>query len=212
VVNRFPIRKEAAGETLYLRNGSLPQSPCMPHSAAAEAILLYFVLPLWLLAGLADYLCHRAARIELTSGYRESLLHLLMLAEVAIPLLAALFLEINALILALMIAGLVVHQLTALWDTKFASQKRQITPIEQHVHSFLELIPLTAVLIVIIFNWSQFVSLWGLGSEPARFDLVLKRDPLPWTYVAAFLFASASLEVLPFLEEFVRGWRARKRA
>jgi ABC-type proline/glycine betaine transport system permease subunit len=94
----------------------------------------------------------------------------------------------------------------------FASQKRRITPIEQHVHSFLELIPLTAVLIVVIFNWSQFVSLWGLGSEAARFDLVLKRDPPPWTYVATFLFAAMLLEVLPFLEEFVRGWRARKQS
>jgi hypothetical protein len=182
----------------------------MSHSAAAETILLYFVLPLWLLAGFADYLCHRAARIELTSGYKESLLHLLMLAEIGIPLLAAIFFEINALIFAVMIAGLALHQLTALWDTTFASQKRRITPIEQHVHSFLELIPLTAVLIVVIFNWSQFASLWGLGSEAARFDLVLKRDPLPWTYVATFLFAAMLLEVLPFLEEFVRGWRARR--
>jgi hypothetical protein len=63
---------------------------------------------------------------------------------------------------------------------------------------------------VIILHWSQFLSLWGLGPETARFDLVLKREPLPWTYVTAFLFASALLEVLPFLEEFVRGWRARK--
>jgi hypothetical protein len=182
----------------------------MPHSAAAEAILLYFILPLWLSAGIGDYLCHRAARIELTSGYRESLLHLLMLAEVALPLTAALFFEVNALIIAMMIAGLVLHQLTALWDTAFASQLRRITPIEQHIHSFLELLPLTAALIVIILHWPQFLSLWGLGSETARFDIVLKREPLPWTYVTAFLFASALLEVLPFLEEFVRGWRARK--
>ncbi len=182
----------------------------MPHSAAAETILLYFILPLWLLAGLADYLCHRTARIELTSGYKESLLHLLMLAEIGIPLLAAIFFEINALVIAAMIVGFVLHQLTALWDTTFASQKRRITPIEQHVHSFLELLPLTAMLIVIILHWSQFLSLWGLGPEAARYNLVLKPDPLPWIYVAGFLIASALLEVLPFLEEFVRGWRARK--
>jgi hypothetical protein len=28
---------------------------------------MYFVLPLWLAAGFADYLCHRAASIETTS-------------------------------------------------------------------------------------------------------------------------------------------------
>lgn len=41
----------------------------MSHSAAAETLLLYFALPLWLLAGFADYLCHRASRIEVTSGF-----------------------------------------------------------------------------------------------------------------------------------------------
>jgi hypothetical protein len=65
-----------------------------------------------------------------------------MLIEIAVPLLGAIFFEINALIIATMIAGFIVHQLTALWDTTFASHKRRITPIEQQVHSFLELMPL----------------------------------------------------------------------
>jgi hypothetical protein len=77
----------------------------MSHSEVAELALLYFVLPLWLAAGFADYLCHRASSIELTSGYKESLIHLLMFAEVAVRLLAAIFLEINALVIATMIAG-----------------------------------------------------------------------------------------------------------
>ena len=34
-------------------------------------VLMYFILPLWLAAGFADYLCHRAADIEQTSGYKE---------------------------------------------------------------------------------------------------------------------------------------------
>ena len=184
----------------------------MSHSAAAETVLLYFVLPLWLLAGFADYLCHRASRIETTSCYKETPLHLLLLSELAMLLLAAIFVEINALIIAAMIVGFVTHQLTALWDTTFASHKRSITPIEQQVHSFLELMPLMAMVIVIILNWPQFLSLWGLGSGPARYELALKREPLPWTYVAAFLFAVLLFEVLPYMEEFVRGLRSRKRA
>jgi hypothetical protein len=63
-------------------------------SGAAQAVLMYFVLPVWLAAGFADYLCHRAAAIEVTSGWKESLLHLLQLGEMAIPTLAAIFLEI----------------------------------------------------------------------------------------------------------------------
>src|SRR3954465_14280740 len=99
----------------------------MPHSTAAETIFLYFILPLWLLAGFADYLCHRASRIESTSGYRESLLHLLMLIEIGVPLLAAIFFEINALIIATMIVGFVVHQLTAaICGTSRPSNSRSI--------------------------------------------------------------------------------------
>jgi hypothetical protein len=78
-------------------------------AGAAQAILMYFILPLWLAAGFADYLCHRASSIETTSGWRETLLHLLQFGEMAIPTLAAIFLQINALVIATMIVCLVAH-------------------------------------------------------------------------------------------------------
>jgi hypothetical protein len=59
---------------------------------------MYFVLPVWLASGFADDLFHRAANIEARSAPEESLLHLLQLAEMAVPALAAIFLKINALI------------------------------------------------------------------------------------------------------------------
>ena len=37
-----------------------------------RGMLMYFVMPLWLAAGFADYLCHRATHIERTSGWKES--------------------------------------------------------------------------------------------------------------------------------------------
>jgi len=52
-------------------------------------ILMYFLLPVWFGAGFADWLCHRASHIETTTGAKESLIHLLMFAEVGVPLLAA---------------------------------------------------------------------------------------------------------------------------
>jgi hypothetical protein len=179
-------------------------------SQAAVSILIYFILPLWLAAGFADYLCHRASRIETTAGYKESLIHLLMFGEIAVPLLAAIFLEINALVILLMIVGFIAHQLTALWDVSFANDRRYVSPIEQQVHSFLELLPLTGMLIVVILNWPQFLSLWGLGTETPRFEIAPKPDPLPWSYVATFLCAVLLFELLPYLEELVRGWRFRK--
>src|SRR3954452_4968366 len=114
-----------------------------------RALLMYFILPVWLAAGFADYLCHRAAHIEQTSGWKESALHLLQFAEMALPILAALFLEINAGVLLLMIACLIFHEATAYWDLRYASTKREITPLEQQVHSFLEMLPLMGLLIVI---------------------------------------------------------------
>jgi len=84
-------------------------------TSAAQTVLMYlmyFVLPVWLAAGFADYLCHRAASMELTSGWKETLLHLLQLVEMAIPTLAAIFLEINALVIATMIVCLLAHEAT----------------------------------------------------------------------------------------------------
>src|SRR5256714_11593503 len=104
-------------------------------TGAAQAVLMYFVLPLWLAAGFADCLCHRAASIETTSGWKESFLHLLQFGEMAIPTLAAIFLEINALIIAVMIVCLIAHEATAIWDVNYAYHRREVTPTEQHVHS-----------------------------------------------------------------------------
>lgn len=128
-------------------------------SGAAQAILMYFVLPVWLAAGFADYLCHRASSIETTSGWKESLLHLLQFGEMAIPTLAAIFLQINALVIATMIICLIAHEATAIWDVSYAYEKREVTPTEQHVHSFLEMLPLMGLLIVATLHWQQFLSL-----------------------------------------------------
>jgi hypothetical protein len=173
-----------------------------------QALLLYFIMPLWFLAGLADWLCHRSTDIEHTTGPKESLLHLLMFAEVAVPLLACLFLEINASIFLLMILGFVAHEATALWDVSYAAPRRYVSPIEQHVHSFLELIPLLAGVIVAVRHWGQLLAVFGLGTETARFEITLKDDPLPIMYIVLMLSAALFLELLPFLEELWRGLRA----
>ncbi|GEM_PF-917155 len=171
-------------------------------------ILMYFVLPIWLLAGFADWLCHRAAKIETTAGPKESLIHLLMFAEAGAPLILALFFEVNALVIAVMIAAFFIHEATALWDVSYATSTRVVTPIEQHVHSFLEMIPLTAILCVISLHWGQFVALFGFGAESARFGLAPKPQSLPVAYIASVLTAILLFELLPYLEELVRGLKA----
>src|SRR5712671_6645217 len=181
-------------------------------AGAAQMILMYFVLPLWLAAGFADYLCHRAASIETTSGWKESLLHLLQFGEMAIPTLAAIFLEINAMVIATMIVCLVAHEATAIWDVSYAYGRRKITPTEQHIHSFLEMLPLMGLLIVVTIHWQQFLSLLGLGREAPEFTLRLKQPPLPWLYVSVILLVVVIFEILPYLEEFIRGIRHRMKS
>jgi len=174
-------------------------------------LLLYFIMPVWFLAGLADYLCHRATDIAHTAGPKESLLHLLMFAEIAVPLLMCLFFEIDALVFAVMIAGFLAHEATALWDVSYAIEHRYVSPIEQHVHSFLEMIPLMAGAFVAILHWPQLLALFGLGAETARFTLELKEESLPIAYIVAVLGAALLFELLPYLEELWRGLNAQAR-
>lgn len=171
-------------------------------------ILMYFILPLWLAAGFADWLCHRASHIESTSGAKESIFHLIMLAEMGLPLLAAIFLQVNAGIIAFMIVAFFLHEITALWDVSYAITVRRISPIEQHVHSFQEMIPLMAILLLISRHWEQFQALFGFGPETARFDLTWKEEQLPVTYVLSIMAIGLLFEIIPFVEEFFRGLRA----
>jgi hypothetical protein len=181
----------------------------MTPTEITQGVLMYFVLPLWLLAGFADYLCHRATNIETTTGAKESLLHLLQFAEMAVPILAAMFLEINAGIILLMAVCLVLHEATAFWDVSYAVTRRNVTPFEQHVHSFLEMLPLMALLMIVVLHWPQSAALVGVGNEPARFALVVKHGPPPsWTYVGIVLSLVLLFDLLPFVEELIRGLRA----
>jgi hypothetical protein len=176
----------------------------------AQNVLMYFVLPLWLAAGFADYLCHRAADIEHTSGAKESILHLVQFTEMAAPILAAMFLHINALVILVMIVAFLLHEATALWDVRYATATREVNFIEQHVHSFLEMLPLMGMMFIIVLHWDQFLSLIGLGRAPASFAVRLKDEPLPVAYVVTILTAVLLFEVLPYFEELVRGLRANR--
>src|SRR5438105_15359119 len=98
-----------------------------------RGLLMYFVLPLWLAAGFADYLCHRAVHTEKTSGWRESILHLLQFGEMAIPVLAALFFEITSGVILIMTVFLVLHEATAIWDVCYVSVIREFPQADPNV-------------------------------------------------------------------------------
>ena len=196
------------GAFVAARAARLPSDVPMQTEILLQHFLMFIVVPVWLLAGVADYACHRSARIEETSGVFESLLHIFQFSQVGVPLLAALFLEINAGVLAIMFAGLVLHQATAIWDVRYANQTRHVPPVEQHLHGVLEISPAIATAVVCILHWSQFLALLGMGE--ASFALELKRPPLPTWYLAAVMAGVAVCGVLPYGEELIRTVRAAR--
>jgi hypothetical protein len=161
------------------------------------AFMLWVLLPVWVVAGIADYLLHRRTRIECTSGWGESRLHVLQALEIGVPLLAGLFLEINGLVVAIMIVFVVAHTLTALWDASYTAPLRDISPIEQHVHSHLEYVPLVAVALVTLLYWNT------LGS----FELRLKTQPLPVATIMTVLILVFGVQGFLLLEEALRSRR-----
>ena len=173
--------------------------------------LLYFVMPLWLLSGVADWLCHRASHIETTSGPKESVIHLVMMAEAGLAVLAGLLLEINGLVLLIMALLWIAHEVTSYWDVSYAHGRRHVSPIEQRVHDYLGVVPLLALSMVVVLHWPQALALVGAGPEPLRMTLTLKQQPLPAAYVVTLLVLIALLEILPFCEELLRGLRERRR-
>jgi hypothetical protein len=173
-------------------------------------ILVRVVLPLWAVAGFLDYGCHRRSGMTHATGTRESLIHWLMLAEVILPLGLAVFFRINALLLALMLACLAAHEITGYYDLRIAMATRRVTIFEHQVHSALEILPVTAVLLVMILHWPQTLALFGRGTEPAQWYLGAKQSPR-WAELALPLAAFLALAILPYAEELWRGWRERLR-
>ena len=106
-------------------------------------ILLYVMLPLWGVAGFADWCCHRATKIESTSGLKETILHSIMGLQIAIPILLCLLYQVNVLILIICMITWVLHELggrtgtftTLLPDGKSLFGKCMLTVIWRHCPS-----------------------------------------------------------------------------
>ncbi len=172
--------------------------------------LLFFLIPMWNAAGIFDWLWHKQTDIEHTSGLKESLIHLLMFAEAGLPLYMGLLLEINAGVLLTMIGALGLHEATALWDVHMAEEKRKVTEREQHTHSFLEVLPVTAVAMAACLHWDQAKGIFGVGNEPRDFRLRPKRKHLPFGYLVGITVAMGLGIGLPYGNEIWRCLKARR--
>jgi hypothetical protein len=180
----------------------------MSAAGAAEALLMFAVVPLWIAAGLVDWACHRRTGIERTSGWPESVFHWILFAQGGVVLLAAAFLEVTAGVLLLVSAAFLAHEATAWIELRQVVPLREVRPAEQMVHSFMEILPLAVLALLAVIAWDQARALFGAGV--ADFDLRAKALPWPPAYLLAAGASVLAFNALPLAEEAVRCLRARR--
>ncbi|MFI7411929.1 diguanylate cyclase [Streptomyces sp. NPDC049627] len=173
---------------------------------ATVRYLLYGLLPSWFVPGLADWWMHRRTRIEETAGTRESLIHALMMTEVGIPIALTLRYEVNPLLLSVQLGATAAHEATALWDVRTAvDSDREVKPVEQHIHSFLESLPFGGLAALMCLHADQVKSLVRGGrGDPDAWRLVPRRRPLSRGYLAGIAAAIGTCVLLPYGEELLR--------
>ncbi|MGW5103100.1 diguanylate cyclase [Streptomyces sp. NPDC004100] len=176
---------------------------------ADRRFLLLGLLPLWVVPAVADWWMHRRTRIEHTSGTKESAVHALMMAEAGVPVVLGMVARVNPLVLTVMGGAAVVHGATAVYDVSLATGEREIRPIEQHIHSFLEVLPLTALAFTACLHPDQVRATLRGGPGPRDWRLLPKEHPLPAAYLAGIGAVITAGVVLPYAEEL---WRCRRAA
>jgi hypothetical protein len=174
-------------------------------------VLAYVVLPLWVFAGFADYLCHRGSHMTEATGPTESVLHWLMLLEMGSGVLMALFLRINALTLLLMALIICAHEITGYFDLKLAKNTRVVSVVEHQIHSFLDVLPFMALCLLALLHWPQALALLGLGPTAADWTLAFKEPPA-WQALVPPALLLLLLTLVPYGEELWRGLSRRRKS
>lgn len=175
-------------------------------------LILYGLLPLWGITGFIDWCCHRATRIERTSGLKESLIHSLMGVQLGIPIVLGLAFQVNVLVLLICFAAWFLHELLAHWDVHYSAPLRRISLWEVHVHNYMATIPLYLLMLIVVLNWDVVIRLvtfdWAgqFVLQPAE-----TRHASP-AYVRGYLAFMAVLCVFPYMEENIRCLRAARSA
>lgn len=179
--------------------------------ATNRRFLLYGVLPLWVVPAVGDWWMHRRSRIEDTTGVRESAVHALMMTEAGVPVAMGLLAKINPLVLSVMGGAAAAHSATALWDVSLATEEREVRPLEQHIHSFLEVLPLSAMAFAACLHADEVRAAVRGGRGPQDWKLLPKERPLPAGYLAAIAAVIGAGVILPYAEEMTRCVRAARR-
>lgn len=170
-------------------------------------ILLFGVLPAWILAVWMDWICHRMTGMAYGDCTRETVLHLLMAAEIAAAALLVALLQANALVLILLVALWLAYQFTLMADARFAAPRRIVSALERRVHRVLGILSTLALALLCVFHGDQWLAMTGAGTAVADVSLTPRTPPLPYLSYPA-IFGAVGLLILPFAEELWRGLRA----
>lgn len=167
-------------------------------------LILFGLLPLWGIAGFIDWCCHRATKVESTSGLKESLVHSLMGVQLGVPIMLCLLFEVNVLVFLICVLMWITHEFVAHWDVKYATPRRHISIWEVHVHNYMATLPLYLLMLVSVLNWDVVVKLltldWG-----GQFELrLLAERPGGNDYLPGYLTFMGVLCVFPYIEENIR--------
>jgi hypothetical protein len=128
-----------------------------------------------------------------------------MMTEVGVPLTLGLLCEINPLFLTTILAAIAAHEATALWDVSTAEHSgREVTTWEQHVHSFLESMPIMAASALGCLRWRQVRELLNRARSRDAWQLRWKKEPLPTGYLGAIGVAVVAAIAVPYGEELLR--------
>jgi hypothetical protein len=164
------------------------------------SFLVWILYPAWLLAGAADYFCHRSSDIAHTSGRTESGLHVVQFLCIAAILILAVAFPVSGLTWAGMLLAATAHSVASYIDVAYSYQRRHVTAFEQQVHGYLDVIPWIAVALIGALGWDSIVA-----AAPAE---LLSGDRSVSLGGRVVLTIFALFAGIPVLEEFIRTARA----
>ncbi|MFD8913451.1 diguanylate cyclase [Streptomyces sp. NPDC059575] len=168
------------------------------------------VLSLWVVPAVADWWMRRRTHVEHTSDTEESAVHALMVAEAGVPVVLGLVARVNPLVLTVMGGAAVVHGAASVYDASLSPGEREIHPVEQRAHTFLEALPLTTLALTACLHPDQVRATLHGGPGPHDWHLLPKDHPLRAPYLIAIGAVVAVGVVLPYTEELCRCRRAAR--
>jgi hypothetical protein len=177
----------------------------MELEALLSRFLVFALYPAWLVAGGIDYLCHRRTDISITTGIKESLLHIAQFLVLGCVLTVAVLFDVTRATIAVMAVAVIAHSALALIDVSYTEKRRYISPLEQHVHGYMDVLPVVAVALLAVMHWQ------ALMAPPPFSEQFISQTRITGTQAGWLLLSYFVLGGGPLLSELLSAWRQQSR-